>query len=217
MEMMKRLEWNKKTALVFAVAVALTIVLVVALLYASLVAVSAKTLVLEWPPEQQEIVDGTFRIELTLEWEHESLSITAKINDDEYYEPDCLALVFFRANESGEVDFWHHYNPYIFAACNMTTGSDSIVIIKHRDNRSWHPGQDEELGSVTDIVRAWPRTSPYHNCTFTEGTGYLFNISIPKSELVNVNADVVYVSFYDLDAETQWASDWVSRRVWGWR
>jgi hypothetical protein len=174
-------------------------------------------LVLEWPPQQQEIVDGTFRIELAFEWTNETLDITAKINDDEYHGADGLALVFFRVNESGEVDFWHHYSPYTFFACNMTTGSDSCVIIKHRDNLRWHPGQDEELGAVTDMVRGWPRVSPYHNCTFTEGIGYTFNISIPKSNLASVNADVVYVLFYDHDAETQWGGDWVSSRVWEWQ
>jgi hypothetical protein len=207
------LNHDSKFAVFYVIMISITVAIS---LYASSLAGSS-TLVLEWPSEQQEIVDGTFRIELAFEWRNETLDITAKINDDEYCEPDFLALVFFRANESGEVDFWHHYNPYVFAACNMTTGSDSLVIIKHRDNLRWHPGQDEELGAVTDMVRAWPRTSPYHNCTFMEGIGYTFNISIPKSELVNFNADVVYVSFCDLDAETKWASDWVSRRVWGWR
>jgi hypothetical protein len=196
----------------------ITIVLMI-LLFASLIGGSPGHFVLEWPPEQQEIVEGTLRMELTFEWGNESLDITAKINDDEYYGTDRLSLVFFRVNESGEVDFWHNYSPYIFVACNLTT-VDSCVIIRHRDNRSWHLGQDEELGLVTDILHGtWPIRSPYHNCTFTEGIGYTFNISIPKSELVNVNADVVYVQFCSVVPfdKSQWGYDWVSRRVWGWR
>jgi hypothetical protein len=205
-------------------------------LYASSLTGSS-TFVLEWPPEQQEIVDGTFRIELTLEWEHESLSITIKINDDEYNRPDRLALVFFTLDENGEVDLWHDYEPYLFTVNNFSAVRDKLRLYS-RDNlpwhprtpyningQDWHPGQDEELATVegVDPYNLFVIKSPYHNCTFTEGAGYTFDIIIPKSELVNATANVMYVLFYDgynlfiQDPDRLTYYDWVSRRVWGWR
>jgi len=160
---------------------------------------SVKSFVLEWSAAEQEIVNGTLRMEFTFEWQNESLSITVKINDDEYDMQDMLGFVFDR-NGNGTIDLYHKDTPYVFTANNWT----------------WYNVALRFDGCLV-LPKDLPLPSPYHTCVFIEGTGYLFNISIPKSELANVKADVVHIFFGDVTNIPPWLDDWVSSQIEGWQ
>ena len=145
---------------------------------------SGRTLVFLWPPEEQEIVDGTLRIEAAFSWENENLSITVKVNDDEeYYRNDCVGLVL-DSNENGQIG-WPDAEYVLLTTNEYYEGNECTV-----DERgiSW--------------VEKLPRPSPYHKCTFSSKTGYTFKISFPK-ETINFHWPMlILLAFQDADPET---------------
>lgn len=169
-------------------------------LYASSLAGSS-TFVLEWPSEQQEIVDGTLRIELTFEWQNESLNIIAKINDDEYNAGDLLGFAF-DIDGHGWID--------CFAACNLTT-EERLIMLR------WNSYYNAY--TIGDILKTdgYFIKSPYHNCTFTEGVGYTYNITIPKTALSKVKVYDAIVAFRDVTDRSKTLEWWVSAEIEGWQ
>jgi len=110
-----------------------------------------------WGPDTQRIVQGTFRLEVSLRWvviseTEETLSFSAKINDDDYDELDCLVLVF-DTNENGVIDDGD--SPWGFFADNMIR---PIVLYKN---------------SIL-IATTMPIKGPAV-CEFKEESGYNFN------------------------------------------
>jgi len=148
---------------------------------------TSKTFVYEWPRGSfagQRIVNDTLRLELTVEWGEETLDMVAKINDDEYHWEDYLGLVFDR-NGNGFIDYGMSDAPYLLGAANYTTAPNQNALT--RDN------------TIEWLVDDIPHSSPYHYCVFTEDVGYTFNITIPKSELSDVKADMLFIVFIDTD------------------
>jgi len=169
----------------------------------------AKTFVYEWSPGelvvlgQQKITNETLRLELTFKWEEEALSINATINDNDYDTLDYMSLVFDR-NGNEVIDVGLEDGPYIFFAGNLTCTAYIIL---------------DKTGKVYGITYLPPKESTYHNCTFTEGEGYTFNIRIPKSELSEVKANMVHFYFTDKNVPSleELESYWVSVMFEGWQ
>ena len=140
---------------------------------------STRTFVFEWPPEQQSIVNGTLRIELTFTWKKgENLSIIAKVNDDEYDAygdflegpADRLALVFDWDGD-GQLDG----EPAEMCYVDNTTRAAYF-----------------RNGSI-GVVMCFRVPSAFHTCVFETGVGYTFTASIPVPE----HNDLVYVRYVD--------------------
>lgn len=112
-----------------------------------------------WGSEEQGIVDGEFRLEITIEWEEEgNLTITIKANDDEYNFEDGVALVF-DTNQNNYLD--SKDEAYVLFADNTTNvrgnlADDGFIMI---------PGIIPELGP--------------HRVTFKPKTGYTFIAEFP--------------------------------------
>jgi len=150
-------------------------------------------------------VNETLRLEITFESVNDSLNVVARINDDDYCEIDMLGLVLDRSG-NGFIDVGEEDHPYMLFAGNVTYYHDVLL---------------RKDGIIECIVQIPPQHSVYHTCTFTEALGYTFKIHIPKSELSNVKANMVYVYFCDLDVwfqtkEWEWTS-WVSVMIEAWR
>ena len=158
---------------------------------------SSRAFVFLWPPSDQEIVDGTLRIEAVFSWETENLSITVKVNDDEYCAAgDYIGLVF-DSNKNGDLfDDRSSYALYvggIYADHEFSVYRGLKAILT-------------ELGFL--CTGGNPEPSPYHTCTFNNETGYTFEISFPK-ETINFHWPMLlHVCFWDLNLETL-MGDWV--------
>lgn len=167
-----------------------------------------KTFVYEWASGngvvlgEQQITNETLRLELTVEWGKETLNMVAKINDDDFQMEDYMGLVFDK-NGNGFIDVGMTDDPYLLLQ-NHTTDHNALT----------------KDGTIEWMVDDIPYPSPYHYCVFTEGVGYTFNITIPKSDLSNVKADMMYVTFQDHEHHHASVPDeafWVSVMVEGWQ
>jgi hypothetical protein len=170
---------------------------------------TSKTFVYEWAYGtgvvlgQQQITNETLRLELAVEWGEETLDIVATINDDDYGD-DSLGLAFDR-NGNGVIDIGMSDKPYPLSVYNYTTYHDNEIC------------KDGRIYCGIEII---PSTSTYHSCTFMEGVGYKFNIRIPKSELSNIKADMLYIVFQDTDYHPPSVPDsafWVFVTFEGWQ
>lgn len=84
-----------------------------------------------WGCEVQEIVDGTFKVEVlawfenhTSPWEnvtYEVFKVLFRVYDDDCSSGDSLGLVFDQ-NQNGVIDLGHEDRPYLFFADNSTAG-----------------------------------------------------------------------------------------------
>lgn len=194
--------------------VSIITVALVASLYVSSLSTS-DAFVFTWTREEQKIVDGTLRIEISFTWQNESLNIIAKISGGKHY-CDWLGFVFDR-NGNGTIDFEKADKPYLLYgrpenwSYNLIPGHPSLIDPKlYEDQNPKLKGKDPYLVPC----RCW-YVSPYHTCDETED-GYLFNVTIPKTELANVKADVVLVTYqgaYAINAE----EDWVTVIIEGWQ
>lgn len=119
-----------------------------------------------WGPETQNIVNGTFHLEMSLRWgfvsnsPHKWLSMMVKINDDDYNPCDYLGIVF-DINENGVIDLGSADDPFGIWTNNMT--APSILL---------------ENGFLT-FAETMPTPGP-HTCTFNFDTGYTFRIFFPS-------------------------------------
>lgn len=150
---------------------------------------SPKVFVFTWPKEEQDIINGTLRIEMSFQWKGESLKIIAKINDKLGLH-GYLGLVFDR-NGNGEIDYWETDKPYMLQGNNMTAGAGGAYLLP----RNSSAGPDYPEGKGGYLRGHCTRVSPYHTAMFIEDVGWLYDISIPKGELTEVRANVVYIVY----------------------
>lgn len=178
---------------------------------------SAKVFVFTWSEEEQDIVNGTLRVEISFQWKGENLTIIAKINDGKahgFYEtlqPSSLLLLVFDRNGNGKLD----------AASQHPTGPEPEPVTERpylffSTNNLFE--DDAQLSYTVGIIRTSGITvkSPYHTCTFKEGIGFTYKISIPKTELAKIkinNAVVVYKGY----AFWHYGMDWVYTYIEGWQ
>ena len=163
---------------------------------------SPKVFVFTWSKEEQDIVNGILRMEISFNWKNESLNIVAKINQEQPL-GSFLGLVFDK-NGNGSIDYDDGDEPYMFIWNNMSVTHDVYL---RSDNHLMSPA-NWEVGL-------------YHNCTFIEGVGYQYNITIPKSELATVKANTVMIiyeggTYYEPPAGPRHA-DWVTALAEGWQ
>lgn len=138
---------------------------------------STRTFVFEWPAWEQNIVNGTLRMELTFAWKGENLSIIAKINDDEYNAWDYLALAFDFQGADGLPDIGAN----LYANGNITSGLLS-------GNR------------ISPFIPIAPGPSEVHTCIFEPDVGYTFNVLLPppaEKPLTQLPTDSVFIRFED--------------------
>jgi len=174
----------------------------VASLYVSSLGTS-DAFVFAWTREEQKIVPGTLRIEISFKWKNESLNIIAKINDNKPMDiAGWLGLVFDR-NGNGVIDYGSYADkPYLFHCSNWTYGHTPWL------------REDGYLVGCHCVTE-----SPYHTAVLIEGFGWLYNVSIPANELAEVKADVVLI-FYESFAYTfpyPMRPDWVATELEGWQ
>jgi len=156
-----------------------------------------RTFIFTWSKGEQEIVDGTLRMRISFQWKNESLSIIAEINDVTYHVDSVLGLVF---DSNGNDTLDRGEQGYIF--CPLPYWCIAFLY----DGRS--------MGG------RMPMKSPYHTCVFQENIGYTYNISIPKSELSKVKANVVHIYYWSKAADdygSAFEKCWVWARARGWQ
>jgi hypothetical protein len=151
---------------------------------------SGRAFVFLWPPNDQEIVDGTLRMEVVFSWETENLHATVKVNDDEYCAGDYIGLVF-DSNKNG--DLFDDLSLYALYAGSIYVGQE-FSLYQGSNVRLTEAGYMGTGGN--------PDPSPYHTCTFNNETGYTFEISLPK-ETINFHWPMLlHMCFWDLNLET---------------
>ena len=127
----------------------------------------SRTFVFEWSPEEQNIVNGTLRINITFMWKAENLCVTARINDHEYHSKRSFGLIF-DMNHDG----------------NITSGEKAYLFRADNTTRPAFFGH----GAGFFVAMVLDQPSPYHTCVF-DSSGYTFNISLKlnlKNDLVQV-------------------------------
>lgn len=136
-----------------------------------------------WGPAEQNIVpNGTLYINMTFERVDGNLTMTVKINDDDYNvqwkEPDYLLLQF--------EDFKYYDYPY------------PVRFWLRADNRTYSEGSymlNPEL-ILTGIGSFHiPAKSLYHTCVFKPDEGYTFHFSFPTESSPLVNSTTGYLPF----------------------
>jgi len=123
------------------------------------------SLAFAWSPLQQKVVNGTLWINVTWMWQTENLSMTVKVNDDDYHDSDNVGLAF-DGNRNGviEEDFRIDGGAAAFFADNKSCGGELV-----------------KGGCGIAFFSIGPSPSKYHTCTFNNQTGYQFKISFPKA------------------------------------
>jgi len=160
---------------------------------------SSRAFVFLWPPNDQEIVDGTLRIEAVFSWKTENLSITVKVNDDDCYVSDILASdclgVRFDSDKSGKIEGVADPS-YVFFPTNYYYPPHVCAVSEFR----------------IDWAELPPSPSPYHTCTFNNGTGYTFEISFPKGIINFQWPMLVHLGFQEAHIKG-YKSVWVQIRL----
>ena len=129
--------------------------------------------------------DGIVQINATFDWSGSNLTMTIKVNDDDFFWADYIGLVF-DTDKDGNL---FEEVAYLLDAGNMTSPLPS-------GNRL------EDWGGIYEIpVQLHPDPSPWHTCTFTEGEGYTFNIEIPKDKINFTQRMLTHVCYWDADAD----------------
>lgn len=159
-----------------------------------------ETFCFEWGPEEQDIVNGTLRIEGTFEWGKKYFNMTVRINDDDYYPGgDCLGLVFDKNNNSVIEPGFSDDVPYYLAAGNYSWYWKWAV----------HYGDGRLV--TADCIPEIP--SPFHTATFKENVGYTFKIFIPRGSLGKAQPDSpIIILFGDISIQMI-KMNWVSARI----
>lgn len=110
-----------------------------------------------WGPGNQRIVNGTFRLEISIIVDGENVTMVIKANDDDYHEADYIGLVF-DVNQNGTIDTFEE--SYGLFAANMTVASKLMA--------------HGFLGFVWSGARLGP-----HKVSFNSQTGYTFTVHFP--------------------------------------
>jgi hypothetical protein len=114
-------------------------------------------LAFSWGPERQRIVNGTFRLEVSMNITGENMTMVIRANDDDYDEYDYLGLVF-DTNGNGLID--HGDEPYGLYANNLT----GPTILTDYGFLGW--------------AQVRPIRGP-QNVTFSPDAGYTFVVQFP--------------------------------------
>jgi hypothetical protein len=142
----------------------------------------AKEFTFYWLPSMQEIINGTLRIEVTTSWNTENFTLIAKVNDKKYeYVWAFLGLVFGSYN--GTQILWN-CSGLALLCNNYYYSGDKLVFL--------HTG---DFG----FALCPPDPSPYHKCTYAEGIGYVFNVSIPRGIVGNSTVMHLYYRGFQYD------------------
>jgi hypothetical protein len=151
-----------------------------------------------WGPDEQHIVDGELRLEMDFKWTNESLSILAKINDNDRYFPGNYLGLVFDTNHDGITS--SSDKPFLLFAGNETVYRGDVLML---------PSGRLTFSSVEPIP------SPWHTCIFSKATGYTFNITFSKDDLgltpgimkmydvTKIKIHVVYEMWGNYDVHTQ--------------
>lgn len=126
-----------------------------------------------WGPDEQNIVEGTFRLEVWITLEGENLTIIIKANDDDYSGYDVIGLVFDR-NQNGIIDGVEFSFPL---PVNLTEADEAYLLyVVGAGEGVWYEGDNcfeafvETLSPPEDIG---------YTVTFDPKTGYTFDIRFP--------------------------------------
>jgi len=131
---------------------------------------SPTTFVFTWTWKREYRMELAFDTVPTLSGAN--LSITAKINEDQYHYTDSLDILFDQDGD-GEFKSW------------------DPAFVLYVDN-TIHRGFLYQNWSIS-IPQHNPLPSPYHTCTF-DSSGYTFKINFPLEEL-NLKNDLIYVVY----------------------
>ena len=110
-----------------------------------------------WGPDRQKIVNGTFRLGVSMTVTGSNVTMVVTANDDEYDDYDYVGLVF-DTNQNGHIDL--NDEPYGLWVNNYTAHSSLL--------------EGGLLGWFEDIPVRGPQ-----NVTFDKSSGYTFNIEFP--------------------------------------
>jgi hypothetical protein len=160
----------------------------------------AKEFTFYWLRDQQDIVNGTLRINLTTFWTAENLTLIVNVNDKKYPYTRAFAGLVFGSYENGSI-IWNYentlalwdngfYHSYPRVAMNLFSGDFGFAQIA-------------------------PVPSPYHNCTYIDDMGYVYNITLPK-EIVG-NSTLMNLHYEGSHYADLGLTRWVSVNFEGWR
>jgi hypothetical protein len=136
------------------------------------------------PEYRKFILNSTefVRMEVTFSWETDNLTVSAKVNDDEYHPRDYLGLAF-DPDEDGLFE-----SVYWLSAANYTINIHDFAYIT-------------TYGGIESLACTVPYPSTWHYCTFNS-SGYFFHFSIPKATINFHPSILTHLCFCDTDAIT---------------
>jgi hypothetical protein len=152
-----------------------------------------KALNFYWSPEEQNITVGKmFWLNFTFMNVAENLSITVRANDDDN-ELGCVLIMVFDRSRNGRIDYGKYGNsgyvedtPYYLRSDNKTLTPWVKV----------GPKGEVAIASGGDPPGV-SKISPWHTCTYSNLSGFTFDISLPLDEIGPTG--IVYVIFWDPD------------------
>lgn len=157
-----------------------------------------------WGPDRQNIVNGTFRLGISMKVVGDNVTMVVTANDNEYEPYDYVGLVF-DTNQNGYIDL--NDEPYGLWANNYTAHSTLL--------------EGGFIGWYEDTPVRGPQ-----NVTFDKSSGYAFNIEFPFYYPTNLNkpwfdpaasikngSNQLHVCFYDYNmSQTRAGMDGVFTR-----
>jgi hypothetical protein len=141
-------------------------------------------LAFSWGPDRQRIMNGTFRLEVSMNFTGENMTMVIKANDDDYNEYDYVGLVF-DTNGNGFID--HGDEPYGLYVNNLT----GPTVLTDNGFLGW--------------AQVRPIRGP-QNVTFSPEIGYTFVLGLSSlSFLRNGTNNQLHMCFHD-DSEACWTA-----------
>ncbi len=175
-----------------------------------------KRVVFTFPPEVQKVVaNGTAVIEVEWRWLNETLEMIVKVNDDDNRAIDILGILFDSDGNGvltttySAFDHWPENDPIsdngvfgalsefvVLSECYIYTNA-SLLHSEH--NNAVEPRRYSGSDIDIDIVFVANITNSCY-CTYKEGEGYTFNMSIPRKFIKVEPPTPIHISFQDWDA-----------------
>lgn len=115
------------------------------------------------------IRNGTLIIDVTMDWQPEMLFMNVVVNDDIYY-GGYLGISFNKQR-------------------TFCLYSDNTAL--------WSPDAFVCENGMLSGPEIKPYSSPFHNCTFTEGVGYTYDIKFPREEVVFSQPVMIHLVYWD--------------------
>lgn len=125
---------------------------------------NTRTFAFQWSPGEQDIVNGTLRMELTFRVVGEELSIVAKVNDDDYDPPPNI----------GSADGDH-------LAITFCINADWVMPLPSGDTNLFYVDNTTLFTTGASFPTLNRQPSYCHTCVFEPGVGYTFNITLSLS------------------------------------